>query len=48
MPAILKDLKMRHYNTRPRGAEVMLEGNDNGVAWRIIRERERLEHLVES
>lgn len=33
-----------NYNSRPRGAEVMLEGN----TWRIIRERERLEDLVES
>ena len=34
-----------NYNTRPRGAEVMIESNrDQG--WCVIRERERLEDLV--
>ena len=34
-----------NYNTRPRGAEVMIESNrDQG--WCVIRERERLEGLV--
>lgn len=31
-----------NYNSRPRGAEVMVEG----TRWRVIRERETLEHLV--
>jgi diaminopimelate decarboxylase len=31
-----------NYNTRPRAAEVMVEGS----RWRIIRERETLEHLL--
>ncbi len=35
-----------NYNTRPRGAEVMLESNTDDPSWRVIRERERLEDLV--
>lgn len=35
-----------NYNTRPRGAEVMLEANTGGQGWRVIRERERLEDIV--
>ncbi|MBX7212892.1 MAG: diaminopimelate decarboxylase [Thermoflexales bacterium] len=31
-----------NYNTRPRGAEVMVEGG----AWRVIRPRETLDHLM--
>lgn len=33
-----------NYNTRPRGAEIMVESNHHD--WRVIRERERLEDLV--
>ena len=33
-----------NYNTRPRGAEVMVESNNHD--WGVIRERERLEDLV--
>ena len=31
-----------NYNTRPRAAEVVVDGK----RWRIIRERETLEHLL--
>jgi diaminopimelate decarboxylase len=31
-----------NYNTRPRAAEVMVDG----ARWRVIRERETLAHLV--